>query len=791
MYYSKEEMKKEEIQQNGALKKERQVLLICNDADICKKLASSIDYICGFETQSAEEERKALEMIEKSPWKYDVVVIYDDLKRKFSSLEVLRQIKKNGPEMEVIFVIASTEKGAYSALYEIAFSCFFHPINYMGIAYAVKFARKHAQSRRERKMLEKLQELSVAINSATELQDIQNLACQAAVEILNVDHSGLVQFGKDLSKGRVIAEYPETENFIGIVIQVKGIPVEQQLVYNNEIINIPDLSSRNDIGEIQSHFTKLNIRSLLIVPVILNNRVIASISLDMIKKNRVFYPDEIELCKKLANQVAVAIGKARYLRELQILIKIALDCGANVPMDPKIMDSEIKEKIKDMLEIVRKHAGSLLDVKNFFIAIYDEERDEYDFVYHKDEKDDVTEFSQEKRRKGLTAYVRRIQKAVRFNSDDLQNLINKDEIELVGELPKIWLGVPLMARGKVLGVMAVQNYENENAYDGHDLTVLQIIASQTAIAIDNCHLFQKSQYQLTEIETLFEASQEIAAEAMNVKSIFNKILEKARQLTNADSAQILFRDEAKNHFKVVFTHGMDELKGITFEQDEGLTSKVFEEEKYYYTGDYHNHPNKVKKLGDPKYRDLINSLATMPLKWRGEMLGAISWTSKNYNNFKKEDINLLKRFSGAAGTAIAIAREISFRQALLNNNPDAILAVDRKGIIKEFNKAAEQILEYTPDEILNKSVIDLWGSLDEARRIKQLMREGKNGGVSRIEVFAKNKRKENIPVLFSGSILYGEDYGENREEIGSIGHIEDQRFVSLKGRVRKLFDAIE
>ena len=81
-------MKKEEIQQNGALKKDRQVLLICDDTEICKKLRSSIHDICGFETQTAEAGRNALEMIAGSPWQYDVAVIYDDLKEKFHSLHL-------------------------------------------------------------------------------------------------------------------------------------------------------------------------------------------------------------------------------------------------------------------------------------------------------------------------------------------------------------------------------------------------------------------------------------------------------------------------------------------------------------------------------------------------------------------------------------------------------------------------------------------------------------------------------------------------------------------------------
>jgi PAS domain S-box-containing protein len=780
-------MKKEEIQQNGALKKERQVLLICNDTEVCKKLENSIRNEFGFEIEIAREREKALKMIEKSPWQYDIAAIYDDLKEKSNGLELLKEIKKNYSEIEVIFIIASREANKNDALHEGAFSCFFLPINYEGIAYSVKFAREQAKSRRERKMLEKLQELSTAINSATELKEIQKLACQAAVEILNADHSGLVLFGKDLSKGRVIAEYPETKDFIGVEIQVKGIPAKEKLVYNQEIINVQDLSTFDQLDEVQKTLINLNIRSLIIVPVILNNKVIASFSVDMIKKNRVFYLDEIEICERLASQIAISIVKARYLKELHVLNQIAIESEATLPADPKIKDSEINEKIKEMLQIVREHTGALLDVKNFYIALYDEENDNYSFVYHKDEKDVIDLIPKEKIRKGMTAYVFRTKEAIRVNTDDIKRLADEREIEIVGALPRIWLGAPLIARDKVLGIMAVQNYENENAYDEHDLEVLETIASQTAIAIDNYRLFEHSRKKLAETEALYETTQEIVKESINTKYVLFKILKMAVELSNADSGQIIFRDESTNEAKVVFTYKIDELKGKRFNPGEGMSSIVFETGKAIYSNDYHNEKFKSPIFNQMEYRNLFKALAEVPLKWKGDVIGILAISSKKSNFFTEESIRLLERFAGPAAIAIAIAREISFRKTLLNNSPNPIVGVDTKGIIKEFNKASEQIFGYPAKEVLNKSVVSLWGSQKEAKRIKCLMRKSESGGVSHAEVFVKSKSGEKVPILFSGSLLYGEE----KEEIGSIGHVEDQRIVSLRGRTRRLFNAIK
>ena len=55
--------------------------------------------------------------------------------------------------------------------------------------------------------------------------------------------------------------------------------------------------------------------TLLIVPIVVQDQAIASFSLDAIHERRTFSASEIELCKSLANQVAVALENARLLQE--------------------------------------------------------------------------------------------------------------------------------------------------------------------------------------------------------------------------------------------------------------------------------------------------------------------------------------------------------------------------------------------------------------------------------------------------------------------------------------------
>ena len=57
------------------------------------------------------------------------------------------------------------------------------------------------------------------------------------------------------------------------------------------------------------------------------------------------------------------------------------------------------------------------------------------------------------------------------------------EIDLVGTPCKVWMGVPLKVDEDIIGVMCLQDYNDENKFSQDDLFVLDFIANNVAIAI--------------------------------------------------------------------------------------------------------------------------------------------------------------------------------------------------------------------------------------------------------------------------------------------------------------------
>lgn len=135
----------------------------------------------------------------------------------------------------------------------------------------------------------------------------------------------------------------------------------------------------------------------------------------------------------------------------------------------------------NLVEIIRNELGKLLDVTNFYIAFYNEETDTLSTDYESDERDTFNTWPAEKSASG---FVIRHKKSALLTADDVARLVETGDLEIIGTPSKIWLGVPLWLSGKVVGVIAVQSYDNPNAYSETDQLTLELIANQVSFAIE-------------------------------------------------------------------------------------------------------------------------------------------------------------------------------------------------------------------------------------------------------------------------------------------------------------------
>jgi len=97
------------------------------------------------------------------------------------------------------------------------------------------------------------------------------------------------------------------------------------------------------------------------------------------------------------------------------------------------------------------------------------------------------------------AYVFRTGEAQLIPQKEFDRLAAEGEVELVGSASPAWLGVPLKTPTATIGVLVVQHYQNENAYDQRDLEFLDSIGGHIALAIER----RRSEEAIRKSESMF------------------------------------------------------------------------------------------------------------------------------------------------------------------------------------------------------------------------------------------------------------------------------------------------
>jgi len=134
----------------------------------------------------------------------------------------------------------------------------------------------------------------------------------------------------------------------------------------------------------------------------------------------------------------------------------------------------------EFIEYIRLELGKLINTKNFFVALYNEDSETFQLPYHKDKFDDIESFPKEGT---ISGWIIDNKKALLANAKTLNEMASRGEFQLHGAPSKIWLGMPLKGQEEIIGVLVVQSYENENVVTEKDKEFLELVSHQISISI--------------------------------------------------------------------------------------------------------------------------------------------------------------------------------------------------------------------------------------------------------------------------------------------------------------------
>src|ERR1035437_1376008 len=221
--------------------------------------------------------------------------------------------------------------------------------------------------------------------------------------------------------------------------------------------------------------------------------------------------------------------------------------------------SNSEVNIDELFKFIHSSVKELMPAENFYIALFDKESHEIRFPYFIDEYDKIAPTKRMGR--GLTEFVIRKGQSMLITEDVHKELEREGEIELIGPPSKIWLGVPLSIQNNIIGVLVVQNYDDENTYGEKEKEILELISYPTSRAIERKLLEHEREDLINKLKKLNDSKDRLfTLISHDLRSPFNSLLGFSEIL--ATEYNTLSREEIKEYLNVIYESSKN-LYGMT------------------------------------------------------------------------------------------------------------------------------------------------------------------------------------------------------------------------------------
>jgi PAS domain S-box-containing protein len=307
-------------------------------------------------------------------------------------------------------------------------------------------------------------------------------------------------------------------------------------------------------------------RSEMALPLISRGQVIGAMTFQSVQP-AAFSQEDISVLQSMADQLANAIENARLFadRERRIAeLAIVNEVGQAVT---SVLDLDML--LRQIVDTTKERFG------HYFVGILLLEGDELVFRNGSLIGDSDVRWQSGGLRLALDGYGLTIATA-NSGQSILVNDVHADS--RYGTAPGLEpvqaeLDTPLIVKGQVLGVLTVQS-DHLNAFDQDDVALLQSLASQAAVAIDNARLFDQARIHAQEMAILNEMGRALNTR-LDVDTALYTLYRYASQLMDTTNFYVALYDAATEtiSFPLAVQAG-EELKWASRHKGRGLSEYV-------------------------------------------------------------------------------------------------------------------------------------------------------------------------------------------------------------------------
>ena len=278
---------------------------------------------------------------------------------------------------------------------------------------------------------------------------------------------------------------------------------------------------------------------------------------------------------------------------------------------------------------------------------------------------------------------------------------------------------PIKTKLKSWGVMVCIG-ERPRRLQMSEISLLESMANQVGIAVENGTLYQQTASKAKELSALYSIAA-IGSESLDITTVLHKTMHKVLEIFGFDAARIYLRVGSAPELHLVADAGIpeDALLIKKYQIGEGRVAEAFQAGQPMIVEDMQTDPA-YNKLSHNKvmFKAGFRSSFLIPIKVRGESLGVMNFLGKKPHKFFESDLQLMNSIAYSLGIAVGNANLFSeIKQKTLeleeaNRGKDEFLGV----ISHELRTPLNVIKGYT--ELLQTQVFGVVNPEQEKALIK-------------------------------------------------------------------------
>src|SRR5215472_4806834 len=212
------------------------------------------------------------------------------------------------------------------------------------------------------------------------------------------------------------------------------------------------------------------------------------------------------------------------------------------------------------------------------------------------------------------------------------------------------LAVPLMFRGKCVGVLDIQS-RHLNYFTKQQQDILSVLANRLAVAIENARLFQQVRTQAETLLVLNEVSREISS-ILDVEALLRRAAELVKRVIDYQILSIMLYDEEQQ----VFRHRLDVKHGqrvqgkLRAAASEGIVGAAATAREPVLVPDVTADPRYL--MANPETRSEL----AIPMIHKGKVIGVLDLESPQLNYFTEDHVQTLSILAANLAVSLENAR---------------------------------------------------------------------------------------------------------------------------------------